>query len=686
MSIPPINPSVINQSVEAAKTRREVEADIERYKQGKVNFGDPNLNTNTTTAKGLEKAVAVIYKFIIKAQGSVLGIIYGKFQKQNSKNPITKAIDTGITNILKDVAEVDLCNLLSYAINKIPGGKPFNPNEEPPSGNPFAQSKWKLQKAAYNVQKKIDDYYASYGDAKNPDSKLGLYNLTKDITEIFNLTNNPNFPINNPDLVKAFPPLSIASNFLTNALSLFNRYTDLRQIPNEELQKIIRTIDQIRIYAISIQGLNTPASFVNFADSILGGDIQKQIEKINRIITPTKLIPLLKQILKAANNLISLGNKLLSYITTLQAIIKVAVILIRIYDFIIVFFKLLIVPAQFVSIGVTTTQAAATEFKERGKRKLITRLGQINVTLGALAGLAQTLIIGLYDIVQKINLILLNLENCVNAPSDLKEEMQTTINNAVSTINNLQNFLDRYNSAQDRINRTFGDYVIEIINEEITDEGISIRRRYGIARDNNGYIVAQSTPTFASLDLIIINEVKLILSSKGLVKTGLNSISPEDSITISESLKYLDEPDISVDSVQLSDTDIQNLGDDEIGLKQFINNLPGGKALRKKVRKQLIKQNQDLVRNLKSTDPNSTTSQSIIKQKEEETAKLKIEGLLEERKKLKALLLIPNPLGYAVILIRISDIDKEVASLRKQFNIKSEAAIIKRPQTTNQSE
>ncbi len=504
MPLPPINPSAIASFTKASAEQKE------KWQKGFVNFGDPKLNTNTTTAKGLEKVIAVIYKFIIKAQGSVLGIIYGKFQKQNSSNPITKAIDRGISNILEDVASVDMCNLLSYAINEIPGGKQFNPEEPPPSDNPFALSKWRLQKAAYDVQKKIDDYYTSYGDAKNPDSKFGLYNLTKDITEIFNLTNNPNFPISNPELNKAFPSLSVASNFLTNSLSLFNRYTDLRQIPNEDLQKIIRTIDQIRVYAVAIQGLNTPASFVNLADSILGGNVQKEIEKINKIITPTKLIPLLKQILKAANNLNSLGTKLLSYITTSQAIIKIAIILIRVYDFLISFFTVLLVPNQFTVVGTTTkfSDTVTEVFRERGKKKLVKRLSQINVLLGAIAGLAQTLIIGLYDIVQKINLILLNLENCVNAPSDLKEEMQTTINNAASTINNLQDFLDRYNNAQDRINRTFGDYVIEIINEEITDEGISIRRRYGIARDNNGYIVAKSTPTFASLDLIIINEVK----------------------------------------------------------------------------------------------------------------------------------------------------------------------------------
>jgi|LakMenE01Jun11ns_1017448.scaffolds.fasta_scaffold9959014_5 hypothetical protein len=660
--IPPINPTAIASFNNASADQKA------KWQKGFVNFGDPKLNTNTTTAKGLEKVIAVIYKFIIKAQGSVLGIIYGKFQRQNSSNPITRAIDRGITNILQDVAEVDMCNLLSYAINEIPGGKQFNPNEQPPSDNPFALSKWRLQKAAYDVQKKIDDYYTSYGDAKNPDSKFGLYNLTKDITEIFNLTNNPNFPISNPELNKAFPSLSVASNFLTNALSLFNRYTDLRQIPNEELQKIIRTIDQIRVYTIAIQGLNTPASFVNLADSILGGDVQKQIEKINKIITPTKLIPLLKQILKAANNLNSLGTKLLSYIVTSQAIIKIAIILIRVYDFLVAFFIALGIPAFFLPSGVQTgfSFSVIEIFEERGKKKLVKRLGQINILLGAIAGLVQTMIIGIYDIIQKLNLILLNLENCVNAPSDLKAEIQTTIDNLSSTVNGLQDFLDKYNNAQDRINRTFGEYVIEIVNEEVTDEGISIKRRYGIARDTNGYIVAQSTPTFASLDLIIINEVKLILSSKGLVKTGLDSLSPEDTVTISESLKYLDEQDLSLDSIELSTVDLNNLeeNEQELGLQSFINNLPGGKALRKRMRKILIKQNQSLTSNLKSTDPSSKYTNNIVKQKEKETTKLKIEELEDEKRKLKLLLLTGGPAIQIITLNKISQIDKEINKLK----------------------
>ena len=164
----------------------------------------------------------------------------------------------------------------------------------------------------------------------------------------------------------------------------------------------------------------------------------------------------------------------------------------------------------------------------------------------------------------------------------------------------------------------------------------------------------------------IINEVKLILSSKGLVKTGLKSLSPEETVTISESLKYLDEQDQSIDGVELTTGDLNNLeeNEQELGLQSFINNLPGGKALRKRVRKLLIKQNQSLTSNLKSTDPNSTYSQNIIKQKEKETTKLKIEELEDEKRKLKLLLVTGGPAIQVVTLNKIIQIDKEINKLK----------------------
>ena len=48
-----------------------------------INLGNDKLNINTTTAKGLEKVIGIIAKFIISAQSSINKIFYGKFKLQN---------------------------------------------------------------------------------------------------------------------------------------------------------------------------------------------------------------------------------------------------------------------------------------------------------------------------------------------------------------------------------------------------------------------------------------------------------------------------------------------------------------------------------------------------------------------------------------------------------------------------
>lgn len=45
-----------------------------------INLGNDKLNINTTTAKGLEKVIGIIAKFIISAQSSINKIFYGKFK------------------------------------------------------------------------------------------------------------------------------------------------------------------------------------------------------------------------------------------------------------------------------------------------------------------------------------------------------------------------------------------------------------------------------------------------------------------------------------------------------------------------------------------------------------------------------------------------------------------------------
>jgi len=571
-----------------------------------LNLGNEKLNINTTTAKGLEKVIGIIGTFVVKAQTSINKILYGKFKLQTSPtaNKIQKALDKGITNTLSDLVGINYCDIVNYLINQAPAGQQFDPEKPPTDGSSFARTKFFIQKQAFEVQKRIDQYYKSYGDANNPESRLGLYSLIREVNDVFATILSPQTGLNDPEILKTFPQTATITNFLQDILNKFNQYQSVNDINQAELQKLLRFIEKVKAYCIAIIGLNSPSAFVNFANSITDGGVQEQIAKLNKIIDVPRFLPLIRQLIRTANNINNVGRKLLGYINIGRGIITICLVLIKIFNVLKIFFVNIAIPSLFGTKGVDIkiNEVFQQKLKEEGEKRFIERLNQINAVLNLMALCVTSIIAGIDDIIYKFNLIRLNLESC---NPEIGQEIQNTISNLSSTRSELQNFLDQYNSTGERINRQFGTYTIEIVTEQLVDEGLTLRRRYGIARDNNGYIVVQSTPTFASLDLIIVNEVKVLLVSKGLVNFSLGNISSENSLIVLESLRFLGKDDLSLDNVQfnLGDFEFAREESDALGLTNFINNLPGGKALRKKVQKMMAGQSSKLKTDLKNTDP-----------------------------------------------------------------------------------
>lgn len=639
--------------------------------------GDSKLNINTSTAKGLEKVISLIAQFIIKSQDKSNKIIYGDIRKKdtkksNNKGDINVALANGLIPIVDMLASIDLCNVINYALQQIPGGKPFDPTKPPPSNEPIVRAKWELQNKAYQVQKIIDNYYVVYTDPNNLQSRIGLSSLITEITISFQEINEAksNSGVNNPVLNKEFPELSVVNNFLQNAIGYFNKYINVNQIPISEVQKVLSYVDKTRNVCIAIQGLNSPATAINFLDSTFNVGIQEQIAKVQKIINPSRIVPLLSATLKTANNINSIGRKLLGFITTARTIIRIAVLLLKIFKIIVKFLKAIPVPLAFLTLGISllindSLQQKINKFID----KTIDRLEQINLVLNLLSIFVTSLLVAINYIIEKLKIMLLNLQACSNVDDQLIKDTEDTINDLSDTRDSLQRFLDNYNNNAKKSNNKFGDYTIQIVTEEVTDEGISLKRRYGVGINKYGNAVVQSTPTFASLDQIIINEVKVLLVSKGFVDADLQSLSANEIQILTESLNYLEDGDINIQDIETNlnfdFTDVLKEGEDSIELNSFINNLSGGKALRGRVRKQMIKQNQELVKELKQTDPNSKFSQDIIKQKEKETNKLKIEELEAQKKKL-LLVLATNPLPVVSIatLAKIKSIDQEIKKLK----------------------
>ena len=645
-----------------------------KSKIGKDTISTFGIKEGQTTATGLEKAIFIAGDGIIKAQFAIDGLFYGKFQ-YDGKNKLKKAIDSGIVTVLDDISEIDLCQVLNFAIQQIPGLKPFDPEVIPK--DPLGFAKYKVQKAAYDTQLKIDGFYSSYLESDSEDTKIkGVYSLIKEIQDAFKEISDPEAQsaLRDPRLLSAFPQMDAVNSFLEKAFNNFNRYTDYRQIPSAELQKLITTVDKIRAYTILIQGLNTPANTIAFADSVFpNANIQELIQRIEKIIDPTRLMPLLKNIVESLKKVQSVCNVFASFIAFGQSIIKITTLIIKVFKIIIKFLKALGIPNTFTILGLTITLSDANSSLQSRLDALLDRLNQINILLSLCVGLFRQLSIILYDIIAKVNRMIATLENCENVDPTIVKDLQDTVKGLEKTADYFTKFVENYDNKKSVDNATFGDYTIQIVTEQIVDAAISLRRRYGIATATNGVIVAQSSPTFASDNQIIINEVKAQLAAKGFVKNYTGGFDPAELNTISESLSFLLDDEININDIENIDYDggldsgNNENENDGLVLNAFMNKLQGGKKLRERMRKVMIKNNQKLSADLKAQDPEGKFTANLSNQARKDEIKYKIEDLQAEKNRLIATIAInPNPILKAITLKKINDIDKQIADLKKQ--------------------
>jgi hypothetical protein len=98
-----------------------------------------------------------------------------------------------------------------------------------------------------------------------------------------------------------------------------------------------------------------------------------------------------------------------------------------------------------------------------------------------------------------------------------------------------------------------------------------------------------------------------------------------------------------------------------------MNKLQGGKKLRERMRKMMVKNSQQFQKDLQSQDPSGKYTSNIVKQSQQQERQYKLEQLQEDKKKLTAsLVLTPSPIGKALIVKKIKEIDDEITRLKKE--------------------
>ena len=208
--------------------------------------------------------------------------------KTTPKEKKSNFLQSGLFNILDTINGLDICNVLSFITTTI--------NSKPPkrstSPDPVEKALYAVQDTAKEVQDTIDKYLAlpttlvrSYagvqpqaitqkqaiqdfgaptpGETQISGTRLlafNTYNLLQNLKDLLETIspNNPNSIFTGEDatLLSQVPGLGGSLNYVDNFVGYINQYTDYRNINNEDLQKLLKKINDIRSVCVTIQTLS----------------------------------------------------------------------------------------------------------------------------------------------------------------------------------------------------------------------------------------------------------------------------------------------------------------------------------------------------------------------------------------------------------------------------------------------
>ena len=562
--------------------------------------------------------------------------------------------DIGVLGVINLLASVDLCSILAYEANLLSNiqGYKFDPNN-PPNKQQFpsviTQKGWLIQKAAYEIQLEIDNYNAANGQEVNMSDLIAL--IGDVVIRLKNL-NDPKSQANivDPTITTAFPTLNVINIFVSSAIIFLNTYVTAVNISNEDLntvsinslknktsvggiqltsntdlKKVLVFLNNIRTTCVRIQAINVknPQSAIASAAlaeaAVLTNSlVQAQLAQLNSVLgnSLTKLVPSLQNIQQQCVSIERFCSMILSTIRTCQTYVNIAAGLVKVFSTIVSFLGKLPIPNEFTIVGITTTVAGAAAKINSFLDKILLDIAALNDFLSLMVNLVSSISGDLNQVVQSLNIIIINLESCQNAPTGLVDSLKATLVHlnwdstaqipTIGLIGQLNNFVKNSQKKKNTANTTFGGYTIQIISEQLLNPNVKIFRRYGIALDSNGFEVVHSTPTYASNDNIIIEEVQLLLESKKLVQIPNSSLSRDQLATIQEALSYIEDNTQSLDFLSNIDTQVDPPDNEDedvgLGLNAFMNKQKGGKALRRRMRKAMAQATAQLQQNLMSAN------------------------------------------------------------------------------------
>lgn len=520
-------------------------------------------------------------------------------------------LTAGLFNALDLLAELDLCNIIASLTDMINIKK--KPRPAPP-WQPPASYLYFIQDQCGEIRKFIDKYlaypnefigsYLGVGPNALPPQeavdktgaptqggtavqKYNMYFLMQAIKDLTDTFTGPQsiFSAEEQTILSTVPGLGGCLNFLDDFTGTVNKYSDYRNIPNEDLQKLINKINQVRSICVTVENLDFKSALA-LAGNFLGVNVREEIQKLSDFLNPTQIIPTLKEINNSIRGFIKIGQQVQGMLSLGQFVIKIALVFNKVFKFVIQFITFAPIPAVSQTTG-TISRLESAKFAAKDETGGVDRiLRAVNALLSVLLLFIRYLVTNANELLVRLDRILTNLESCEAVKdSDVLAELQQTREALVVLRDELLIYLNDYDSKTDPDTAMFGIYDIRIIDEEVTDREITNKRRRGVALAPDGQIVTQSDLTFATNSAVIIGEVQQKLLALGLVSTGQGIIDAATLDTVAQSINFLSSNDIAENdlnigaSVQGSATIAQ-----DVNINEFLSSLPGGEKFKQNAR------------------------------------------------------------------------------------------------------
>jgi hypothetical protein len=450
-----------------------------------------------------------------------------------------------INSVLREINSIDFCNPLGYILTKA----------MPPGG--LLESK--LLKFGTSITKFVNNIENKLTPNKLPGETEEQYKARllsyQSLLEEIRLALEDIIPPD--DLVDIIPGGGGIVKTIQQINLALVATSDTIGAAADPTQLIITKVTLLRSFARKLTPFMSP---INIANNVISRNAEELNKKLAGIIQPQRFKESVGFLVKQVQTVDRAITQIQKIVKLMNSILRIINVLIKVYKFIKKVLKRLATPIAVGGGGspVISQTNASTNTQADTLSEATVFINDLEKMIDTISGFLTGVVLLEIGRIRKeilrlltgLNILYKNLKNCSYTSGDagLLEVVQGSIdslNNSLATLDELFPTAQYGNAVLPSV---YNGYAIDIIKEEVVDEGISLLRRRVVVADQRGVIQYEGKGTYATDDQVLIKEGQFYIDKQGQTGTsdqGNDSPTDQDITDIVTQIGY--NPDNTID-------------------------------------------------------------------------------------------------------------------------------------------